>query len=133
MDFIKEHLGFILTILCTYVIGILLVIVQYHALTDDKNFLNVFLDTLIPTTITYVLGCVLVNIADLLQEKADDYIFTILTCFFVVVYILVFVIYVMMGFSCGWAIVETIFTALLLILNILSYKEKNKHRNHGLV
>lgn len=133
MDFIKEHLGFILTMLITYVIGILLVIVQYIALTDDKNFMNIFLDSLIPTTITYVLGCVLVNIADLLHDKADNYVFNIFTCLLVMIYTLVFCIYVITGFSCGWVIGEIVFTVALLILNILCYNEKYKHRNHGLV
>lgn len=35
--------------------------------------MKVFLDSLISTTITYVLGCVLVNIVELLWDKADNY------------------------------------------------------------
>ena len=80
MNFIKEHLGFILTMVITYVVGIMLIIVQYIALQGEKNLIEVFLNSLIPTTITYVLGCVLVNITELLQEKSDNYFFNI-SCF----------------------------------------------------
>lgn len=75
MNFIKEHFGFILTMVITYVVGIMLIIVQYIALQGEKNLIEVFLNSLIPTTITYVLGCVLVNITELLQEKSDNYFF----------------------------------------------------------
>lgn len=70
MEFVKEHLGFVLTIIITYVLGISLINVQYMALSEDSNFMKVLLDSLIPTTITYVLGCVLVNISELLLTAA---------------------------------------------------------------
>ena len=124
MEFIKEHLGFILTMIITYILGIVLIIVQYIALDGDKNFMEVFLNSLIPTTITYVLGCVLVNIAELLRDKSDNYVFNIFTCLFVMIYALIFCMYIMVEFS---------LTILLLWLNIMCYNEKYKHRNHGLV
>lgn len=133
MDFIKEHLGFILTMVITYFLGVMLIIVQYIALNGDKNFMKIFLDSLIPTTITYVLGCVLVNIAELLRNKAEDYVYNIFTCLFVMIYAIIFCIYVMMGFSLIWAVIELVITSLLLWLNIMCYKEKYKHRNHSLV
>ena len=83
----------------TYVVGIMLIIVQYIALQGEKNLIEVFLNSLIPTTITYVLGCVLVNITELLQEKSDNYFFNIVTCLLVMIYALLFCIYVMIGFS----------------------------------
>ena len=58
MKDVKEHLGFILTISVTYVIGILVILMQYLALEGEKSFMKEFLDSIIPTTITYVLGCV---------------------------------------------------------------------------
>lgn len=130
---IKEHFGFILTIIITYVLGIILTIVQYIALEGDKNIIKVFMDSLIPTTITYVLGCVLVNIADLLRNKADNYVYNVLTCLAVMIYAIVFCIYIMMGFNWGMAVVEIIFTIILLVLNIMCYNERYKNRNHGLV
>lgn len=133
-DFIKEHLAFILTMVVTYALGISLVIVQYMVLPgDSRNFMKVFLDSLIPTTITYVLGCVLVNIVELLQDKADNYIFNIFTCLFVMIYAIIFCIYVISGFSLGWMIGEILITTLLLILNVMCYQEKYKNRNHGIV
>lgn len=117
----------------TYALGISLIIVQYIALEgDNKNFMKVFLDSLIPTTITYVLGCVLVNIAELLREKSDNYIFNIFTCIFVMIYAIIFCMYVVAGFSVSWIIVEFLATAILLGLNVMCYNEKYKHRNHSL-
>lgn len=132
MEFIKEHLGFILTIIITYVLGISLIVVQYIALGNDSDFMKVLLDSLIPTTITYVLGCVLVNISELLRDKSDDYVFNIFTCIFVMIYAIIFCIYVMTGFSTVWIGLELFFTAILLWLNVMCYKEKYKHRNHSL-
>lgn len=117
----------------TYVLGISLIIVQYISMVgDDKNFMKVFLDSLIPTTITYVLGCVLVNIAELLRDKSDNYVFNIFTCIFVMIYAIIFCMYLMTGFSVLWIIIEFLVTAILLSLNIMCYKEKYQHRNHSL-
>lgn len=132
MEFIKEHLGFILTIIITYALGISLIIIQYIALDEGSNFMEVLLDSLIPTTITYVLGCVLVNISELLRDKSNNYVFNIFTCIFVMIYAIIFCMYVMTGISTIWIILETIFTSILLWLNVMCYKEKYKHRNHKL-
>lgn len=133
MQFIKDHLGFVLTIIVTYIVGIVLIVVQYISLDHSENFMEVFLNSIVPTTITYVLGCVLVNIADLLQRKADNYVYNILTCLLVMIYALVFCIYVMAGFNFGWVIGETVFTVGLLCLNIMCYNEKYQNKNHGIV
>lgn len=132
MKFVKEHLGFILTIIITYVVGISLIIVQYIALKDGKYFMKELLDSIIPTTITYVLGCVLVNISEILRNKSNNYVFNLFTCILVMVYAIIFCMYVMTGISTIWIILEAIFTAILLWLNVMCYKEKYKHRNHSL-
>jgi len=151
-DFIKKHLGFILTMVITYVLGILLVVVQYVAIEDeyiqtvalenkifvdvlmqnDKNLAKVLIDSLVPTTITYVLGCVLVNIAELIHNNSENCVYNLFTCLFVLLYAIVFCIYVMTGFSFIWVVIELICTLLLLYFNIMCYKEKNQHRNHNL-
>lgn len=132
IEFIKEHLGFILTIVITYVLGISLIIIQYIALDHSNGFMKVLLDSLIPTTITYVLGCVLVNISELSRDKSNNYVFNIFTCIFVMIYAIIFCMYVMTGISIAWIILETLFTGVLLWLNVMCYKEKYKHRNHSL-
>lgn len=132
MDFIKEHLGFILTAVITYGLGICFIIVQYFALDTDNGLMKLLLDSLIPTTITYVLGCVLVNISELLRDKSDNYVFNIFTCMIVMFYAIIFCIYVITGISITWIIMEAIFTAVLFWLNIMCYKEKYKNRNHSL-
>lgn len=133
MHLIKEHFGFILTAIVTYMVGIVLIRFQYISNDQTEIFLEVFLNSIIPTTITYVLGCVLVNIADLLQGKADDYVFNILTCLSVMIYALIFCIYVTSDFSCGWVVGETVLTVGLLWLNIMCYNEKYQNKNHGIV
>lgn len=132
MNFIKEHLGFILTIVITYTLGISLIIIQFIASGNDENFMKILLDSLIPTTITYVLGCVLVNISELLKEKADNYLFNVFTCIFVMIYAIIFCMYVITGFSAIWIILELFFTVILLSLNVMCYREKYKHNNHSL-
>lgn len=132
MKFVKEHLGFILTIIITYVVGISLIIVQYIALKDGKYFMKELLDSIIPTTITYVLGCVLVNISEILRDKSNNYVFNLFTCILVMIYAIIFCMYVMTGISTIWIILEAFFTAILLWLNVMCYKEKYKHRNHSL-
>ncbi len=135
MQFVKEHLGFILTASVTYIVGILLIVVQYisHDQSVNINIMEVFLNSIIPTTITYVLGCVLVNIADLLKGKADAYVFNIFACLSVMIYALIFCIYVMIGFSCVWVIVESVLTIGLLWLNTMCYNERYQNKNHGIV
>lgn len=102
------------------------------ALSEDSNFMKALLDSLIPTTITYVLGCVLVNISELLRDKANDYVYNIFTCIFVMIYAIIFCMYVMTGISTLWIVIELVLTATLLWLNLMCYKEKYKHRNHSL-
>lgn len=131
MKFVKEHLSFILTIMVTYIIGICIMVIQFLA-AGDGNFLKVLLDTMIPTTITYVYGCVLVNISDLLKEKADHYVINILTSVLITFYAFVFCIYVLTGYSFVWAFIEYFFTAVIIILNLLCYIERFTHRNHKL-
>lgn len=132
MEFIKEHFGFILTIIVTYAVGITLIGIQYIAMGDGNDFMKVLLDSLIPTTITYVLGCVLVNISELLRDKSNNYVFNVFTCIFVMIYAMIFCMYVMMEISIIWIILEILFTATLIWLNVMCYKEKYEHRNHSL-
>lgn len=134
MEFFKEHVGFILTLVVTYVLGISLVAVQYLASdAADKNLLQLMLESLVPTTITYVLGCVLVNLVELIQNNSGNFVFNLFACIFVMLYAIIFCMYLITGFSVLWALVEGILTAGLLYLNVLCYKEKFDHRNHGLI
>ncbi len=130
--FLETHLAFILTMLITYIFGGLFIAFEYT--NSSENLLKIMLDTIIPTTITYVLGCVLVNLVELLQQsEKSHFLFNILTCLFVCVYAMIYTLYLFKGYSVGWLIAELILTALLLVLNICCYKEKFRHRNHGLV
>lgn len=129
---VEAHLAFILTTLITYVFGVLFVV--FEAMNSTENLLKITLDNFVPTTITYVLGCVLVNIAEFLQEnEKNHYIYNILTCFFVIVYAIIFTIYLSTGYTKLWFIFEIVITAALLYFNVRCYQEKFKNRNHGLV
>lgn len=146
-DFLTKHLSFILTILITYLLGILIVIFQCIAreptvevcvenitktVTYEINVVEVLINSLGPTTITYVLGCVMVNIVEALQGKNTVYLYSIITCISVFIYAIVFCIYLVIDFSVGGIIMELIATIIILIFNLLSYREKFVNRNHGL-
>lgn len=145
--FLTKHLSFILTMSITYLLGILFVIFQCNAASTtaevcvgnitttvpiEINALEVLINSLVPTTVTYVLGCVMVNIVEALEGKATEYFYSIVTCLFTFMYAMVFCIYLVMGISLGWIIGELFVTILLLTLNVLCYKEKFVNRNHGL-
>ncbi len=129
---IETHLAFILTTLITYIFGVLFVV--FEAMNSTENLLKIILDNFVPTTITYVLGCVLVNIAEFFQEnEKSHYVYNILTCFFVIVYAIIFTIYLSTGYTKLWLFFEIVITAILLYLNVRCYQERFKNRNHGLV
>lgn len=132
-DFIYFHLGFILTIFITYIVGIMLIAVQYFAIKDKStDFLKLCIDSIVPTTITYVLGCVIVNIIELFRSKADKFAYNLTTCIVVCLYIILFAMYLMIGYSVKWAVIEFIATLFLIYLNFKCYIEKFNHRNHKL-
>lgn len=132
MKFIKEHLGFILTILITYILGICLIIVQYVSSNNNNNFMELLLNSFIPTTITYVLGCVLVNISEFIKQRTKYYVYNIFTCFSVFIYAMIYCIYIITGYSFVWTFIEIVFTCSIIYLNIKCYQEKYKNRNHKL-
>lgn len=137
--FIKKHFSFILTIFVTYGVSIFLIWAQYDAAVKNSSpddtvvLLELLLNSLIPTTITYVFGCVLVNIVEIMQDDNKDCFINVFTCILVFMYAILFCIYTSNGFSQCWVYIEFFATASLLILNVFCYKEKFKHRNHGLV
>ena len=134
-DFLKEHFAFILTIFVTYVFNIVFIVVQFVMIdgTSAALFFDIMLNALIPTTITYVFGCVLVNIVELFKDNAENYVFNILTICMVFIYAIAFVIYWKTGFMWEWLYGELIATAFMICLNILCYREKYRNRNHGVV
>lgn len=132
IDFIEEHLSFILTIGVTYIVGIIIIVMEYIALAGEDNFMKVFLDSLIPTTITYMLGCILVNISDLVKSSDGRCVWNVLGCVFIFIYVLIFSMYLSTDFSWIWVAIELILTTEALLINIMCYKEKYIARNHSL-
>lgn len=145
--FFTRHLSFILTLIITYLLGILFVIFQCIAtgtttevcvegvvttVPTNINVVEVLINSLVPTTVTYVLGCVMVNIVEALEGKIAGYFWNIVTCILIFMYAIVFCIYLVMEFSVGWIIAEFFVTILLLTMNVLCYKEKFVNKNHGL-
>lgn len=132
LEFIEKHLAFILTILITYVFGG--VFILFETINSDEGIIKILIDNFVPTTITYVLGCVLVNIVELLQQdEKSQYVYNIFTCFAVIIYALIFTIYLSVGYAIYWLIIELLVSAAILFLNVKSYQEKFKTRNHGIV
>lgn len=135
-NFIKEHLAFILTMMITYIFCIIFIVAQILALDDwamEYTVFDIVLNSIVPTTITYTLGCVLVNIVDLLKNKAERYVYNILTMMMIVVYAMVFTFYWSTGFMWGWLVGELLATFMLVYLNVLCYREKYRDSKHDLV
>lgn len=134
-EFLKEHFAFILTIFITYMFSGMLIVIQFIMLGggNAERFFDIVLNSLVPTTITYVFGCVLVNIVELLKEKADGCVFNIITICMVFLYAMAFTVYWETGFMWGWVFGELLATAFIIYLNILCYRERYRNRSHGLV
>lgn len=126
---VKEHAAFILTMFVTYALGLILVAMQYVATDGFKNIFKVLIDSMVPTTITYVLGCVMVN---MVEAEDDARLLNIFACALVFMYAMVFCMYLMTGLSFFWIVTESCITLALILLNILCYREKFKQRNHGI-
>lgn len=98
------------------------------------DFFKLALDSLVPTTITYVLGEAIHNVISLYKRKSGHYIWTIFTLISVGIYEMLFLLYIMAD-SIPWMCTMFISTLLVLCLNALSYKDcyLAVNRNHGLV
>lgn len=140
-EVLEEHASFIVPLLITYVFGIIFVLVTYYGDKDLQNsenicrdFFKLAMDSMVPTTITYVLGEAIHSTISLYKSKAGHYIWTILTLVSVGVYEMLFLLYTMAG-SVAWMWIISISTLLLLLLNALSYRDYYRaiNRNHGLV
>ena len=140
-ELLEEHAQFILPLVITYIFGIIFVFVTYY--TDEGiatsgtpvlSFFKLLFDSMIPTTITYVLGEVVHSFISMRTKKQKHFIWTIWTFVFVMIYEGVYLIY-QLSSSIAWIVVLVISTFLLLFFNALSYKEgyAATHRNHGLV
>lgn len=129
--FITNHLSFILTIVITYVLGSLFVVFQ--CLNNKEDILEKTIDSLVPITITYILGCVITNIISALQGKTSGYVYNLITCVCIFIYSIIFCIYIITTFSFFWVILELVLTFLMLSLNVLCYKENRKQKKHRII
>ena len=132
-SFIKNNLEFILTIFVTYAIGLFLLIIQYVSNENPEKFMKEAVIFMVPTTITYTLGCVLVNIAEIIKNKRPYYVWNIFMIFFIVIYLMIYTIYLIVGDSTAFEVVELFLSIGILIVNGLCYREKTKERVHSLV
>ncbi len=120
--------------------GIVFIIITYYSdIVDKSNSLNleiykIALDTLVPTTITYILAESIHNMILLYEKKNGNYLWSIITFLCVTLYEMLYLIYRIANSFC-WMNIITIATILLLILNALSYRDSfyATHRNHGLI
>lgn len=121
----QNHINFLITFIITYIISIVIWIFIYVATDKKEDLFRECLNSLIPTTITYILSSALVNILEInnfFGEKkcvCNIVMITLLT-----IYILVFCIFCICESSTVFNIVELCFTGFLIIFNYICYQEK---------
>lgn len=135
-----ENMTFMLTLIITYIFAAVFIYFSWDRevrfskdnLVGYKEFLEIMIGNLIPTTLVYVLGCIIANIVDITTKANSVYAFNIerngypynvITIVSIVLYALVYCIYMTRTFSILGVIVEIILTIVLLILNLKSHKE----------
>lgn len=121
---LKEHSGFIFNVIATYGIGIALIAMQYEVSDKEITFFEMFLDSIIPTTVTYILGCILLNIGEMTDKNFNEYWITGITVICLIIYLLFFCVYCHKGFSLGWFVCGFLATAGMIWLNVRCYIEK---------
>lgn len=138
---LEEHAQFILPLGITYFFGVIFVCVTYYtdksianSTTPVLSFLKLLFDSMIPTTITYVLGESVHSFISVRTKQQNYFIWSTLTFVFVVIYECIYLIY-QLSSSALWVVILVVSTFLLLYLNWLSYREGyiSTHRKHGLV
>ncbi len=131
-DTIFRHWEFSLTLFITYVLGFLFVGISYsraknfsESITETMIF-ELILETIVPTTVVYVLVCVIVNIHNMsvANAGAGAYFYNLLTILLLFIYTSVYNLYMMNVYSVWWMICESVMTIALLILNFFSYRER---------
>lgn len=137
---LEEHASFIIPLMITYVFGIIFMFLTYYDDTleipqsQSKDILKLVLNSLVPTTITYVLGESIHNFISLYKKKTGHYIWTVFTLISVGIYEMLFLIYTVAE-TVPWICTMLISTLVVLFLNALSYRDCYfaVNRNHGLV
>lgn len=138
--FIKEHLLFLLTIFLTYALGFLLALIAFF-FKDNWETLTAFevvrsfAEAIIPTTITYVLVCSFENIIKMMKIKTNEFFWNLITLVALVFYLMGYTFYQLFWDAWLMIILELIFTVLILISSIRSYKETyvSLNRNHNII
>ncbi len=151
---IKKYKWFIFNFVITYGLGAMFIWMSCHKEVSN-NMLNILInqscehngntlnglrvteiafDSILPTTIVYVLCCLITNIENILKKPDDEKCldWNIVTIIFLVFYVIVFSIYMNQKISAGWIISEIIITLLILFFNVCGYKESISKRSHSL-
>lgn len=94
--------------------------------------IEIIISNFVPTTLVYVLGCIISNIVDCLfknngvlynNSDKNGYSYNIVTMVFIFFYAIFYCIYMICEFSIAMIIAELLFTLVLLFLNFKSYTE----------
>lgn len=134
-----DNLSFILTLVITYGFGWLFVYLNIarQNLNSDVEIdyiqtLSIIIDNIIPTTVVYILGCIVNNMIEVLpilqgkeSSKSENrsIVFNILTLIFLLMYVIFYCIYIYEGCSILSFVIGLISTFALIILNLNGYKE----------
>lgn len=137
----EKHVSFLLPLFVTYIFWIIFVALTYYTSKEigpngeiiKPNFFMLLFDSVVPTTMTYVLCEVIHNFISIVKKNLGVFIWTLLTFIADVVYVFIYFIY-LLELSVPWIAITIITTFVLLFLTSLSYKELfySTNRNHGL-
>lgn len=136
----RENLSFTLTLIITYVFLCIFVFFNWEreillstdGIIDFTKRISIIMDNLIPTTVVYILGCLVNNMIEIMliwqgkissKSEHKSIICNIFTLIFLPMYVCFYCVYIYHAFSVGLFIFGILFTILLVILNFNSYKE----------
>lgn len=137
--YFRDNLSFMLTLIITYVFGSVVVYLNYdhqrlfsNVKMDYTQGLSIIMDNLIPTTVVYILGCLvnnMIEIVPILQGKIGSksenksIVFNIFTLISLPLYVCFYCVYIYHAFSIALFSIGVILTVIMVILNFKGYKE----------
>lgn len=137
---IEKHMAFIMPLFITYTFSVLFLIITYYSdkgvdttRFTYKYFLDLLVNSIVPTTITYIL-CEVLHGLMAKKIKQKNVFWIIITIIFVSIYEVLYLIYYLSS-ELSWFIVLAVFTIVLIVLNAINYKKlyNSINRGHSLV
>lgn len=136
---LEEHISMFLPLFVTYIFGFIFAWFTWRNLDSEsqKNIFLIFkciLESLIPSTITYVLVNTIQNLVNMIKSNTEHFLCNILSIVLVSVYEFIYFVYGTNYTSIFLLIFAIIMTVGVVIVSVFSYFEiyNSTHRNHDL-